>query len=318
MNKDDKNELSYEQELERVRQDESIESVRFSKEGQEAVFAHIAKYKENKALGISMEDEINELRQRAETRIDDREQSPRVSKVRSLSDDERYKNLTPEERKILMMNKEKEVQEVEVSMEDKEEKTYTVKKRSKKMLYILAAAMVMSLAMGTVGVTSRYKEMQMSEKNAEEMQYQFMDSEIDMEESVDIMSEQGALEQAKIFFGQQVMWLYGADFQKYTLLENAEKMEVLFSVNDYTWILQIFRNINKISEFTLTNEILIDRKEFIERGICFEFSYYEDLSTGNMTNMVVWSDNGLHYRLILGGELVQSVGEIEELLKNIQ
>lgn len=275
---ENKNEnVSVDEEFAQIEKDERLKGVVFSQEGEDAMFAEIAKIRAEALKEIDMENkDINE----------------------------RYKHLTEEERGFLQLGKE---------VAEHEERY--VRKRGKKMMLVLAAALVLSMAMGTVGITSRYKELQLMEKQAEDMQYRFVDSEIDMEESDDVIEEREAKAKVEEFFGQPVLWLHGLEVLSVECLKATACVDVLFTVENRSVAYQIVRNENKVSNYNSFNEIIVSQYYEEYNDLEYFITIFNDESGKNNMYRIEFDDNEFYYFITI---FTEDSTEIENILKNIQ
>lgn len=268
-----------EEEFNRAENDESLKDVTFSKAGEDLLFERIAKYKEENTQKKEVEESVNA-----------------------------YDLLSEEDRELL-----------ELGREVKEHDQRYVKKRSKRVIFALAAALVLTFAMGTVGISSRYKDLQSEEKYAEEVQYKLLESEEDLIRPDDMVAEQEAKQRIEEFFGQPVLWLYGEEigisFMESYVRDNIGVVEILYEIEGYIITLQIYKNSNKMSKMELSEEVK-EKEEVVRIGeIDYFILDYERKELMMNQYEISFEENKLYYNLII---YEKGMSEIEDILKNIK
>lgn len=276
-----------EKELSRVQNDESLKDVKFSKESEVELFAQIAQYEE--------------------------EMSSKVS-------DGKYAQLSEEDRELIELGREAKARINELKEKENERESHNQnykRRRSKRMTLALAAAMVLTFAMGTVGMTSKYKELRSEELYAEEIQYRLLESEDDLVQPSDIVKEQEAKQQIEKFFGQPVLWLYGDEidvlFENYLIYENTREVEVIYDYLGSSVVLRIIQGEDKISGMEIWDEKVVEVSELRINERMYEIS--KSGKDGETRIQVKYASNNVQYMLQISSILAD---QIELIIKNIK
>ncbi len=268
-------------EFECVRNDDTLKDVTFSKEGEDKLFAQIAKYKIEKSVAREHNIDMNET-----------EAVPQISE---------------EDRELIELGRKTKALNQEI-----EERTQRYRiRRSGKMLVALAAALVMTFAMGTVSMTSKYKGLRSEATFAEEVQYRLLESEEDLIQADDVVEEIEAKQQIEKFFGQPVSWLYGRSgelkYEEISVYPEVHTVEIMYVLEGQTVIYKIRNKIHMISEVAVLEEALISEENYNLGDV-----EYRVLNCEDNRLMVEFTKNELQYSVITTSSVKSQILQILE------
>lgn len=141
-------------------------------------------------------------------------------------------------------------------------KTHRKRSKKKKVYFMVAAIVILTLAMGTVGMGERFKWLQIGEKELEGSDVVAVNSE---DERVKVTEDEeiAAYELAKETLGVPVVELKtmeGMEFQQIQIVEDHGRAELLYECNGNVLYYGIVVNQNKVSGFNLPTDELLEEK----------------------------------------------------------
>lgn len=230
-----------------------------------------------------------------------------IEPAEELSLEERFPNMTAEERAIFqeaLEAKKLEATKDEVEEEQTEETDNVIrvrkrKKKTKKALLLVAAIFILSMAMGTVGFGERFKWLQVNEKEEGSNTKVDVDSEDDMV-ITQVTEEKEAYDYAREVFGMDVVPLVDHDeilkFDSIYVYGDTKVIDLLYSYDQYVVLYKMVQNTYKLSHYEVLTGTLIEEYEIENGGVCITVQKYEEESGSNIFN-VTYTYNNIYYTL---------------------
>ena len=194
-------------------------------------------------------------------------------------------------------------------------KTHRRRSKKKKVYFMVAAIVILTLAMGTVGMGERYKWLQIGTKEMENVAGISVDSEEKYIKDI-VDDEISAYQSVRNMLGVPVVKLNvvdaGIQFKQIQIWEDDVKAELLYEYNDNILCYGIVANQNKVSGVDLPTDDLVEEK-VIQNGeveICIRRYIVEGESE-------ILRANFIYHNIQYGVFGMIKMEKMEELLNNL-
>lgn len=284
--------------LQELDEDERLRDVEVPERVTQGLYAKIAEYKA------------------ATAEIESLEETRKACQM-DISLEERFPDMSPEDIAIYRAGleakaKQEELEELE---EIDEPIAFRRKRRRKKVYFLIAAVLILSLAMGTVGVGSSYKWLIADESDQGGYSVSVVESEDDIM-STESLDEQEAYECAKKLFGVSIVTLpiveQGLEFDYIQVYSNDVGCSMFYYYQENIISYSMINNIHQTSYQEVQMGTLIEEytMEVEENTITIQVYEEED---GKTTRKASFVKNNIYYSLkgAVKGEI------FEEILKNL-
>lgn len=194
------------------------------------------------------------------------------------------------------------------------------KKRSKWRIPVAAASViVMTMGVGSVSMTSRFKELVVQDDRFELEQNTTIESELDLIDAQDT-GEQQAYEAAKELFGMDVCWIESRwadlEFESIELVKEVKRVVVEYYGDGSAITMEILLNNNQLTGTAkLESQDQDQDLEYIEhQGVNVSIKEFSGSSDNINSYQLRFIYNNLHYMIWISN--VEKV-EIEKIIKSI-